>query len=130
MPGWRSVASVDWSAAIVTTIPHGELRIFRNFSRGETSGVYATFPVHARDLNRAVALLSELADESPALATQLVEPWQVMSLDGRLGHVTGVTVFGRVAPGNEDDLQLALHTLVQVRFAAAEIPLAGAKGAA
>lgn len=114
----------------LTTIPHGELRIFRNFSRSETSGVYATFPVLARDLNRAVALLTELAGESPALATQLVEPWHVMSLDGRLGGVTGVTLFGRTTPGNEDDLQLALHALVQVRFAAEEIPLAGRKEAA
>jgi small-conductance mechanosensitive channel len=114
----------------LTTIPHGELRIFRNFSRGDSSGVYATFPVHARDLNRAVALLTELADESPALATQLVEPWHVMSLDGRLGNVTDVTLFGRTTPGFEDDLQLALHALVQVRFAAEEIPLAGQKGAA
>ena len=68
--------------------------------------------------------------ESPALAQQLVEPWQVMSLDGRLGGVTGVTLFGRTTPGNEDELQLALHALVQVRFAAAGIPLAGKKEAA
>ena len=114
----------------LTTIPHGELRVFRNFSRGDSSGVYATFPVHAHNLNRAVALLSDLADESPALATQLVEPWHVMSLDGRLGGVTAVTLFGRTTPGNEDDLQLALHALVQVRFAAEEIPLAGGKEAA
>ena len=114
----------------LTSIPHGDLRIFRNFSRSETSGVYATFPVHANDLNRAVALLSVLADESPTLATQLVEPWHVMSLDGRLGDVTGITLFGRTMPGNEDDLQLALHTLVQVRFAAENIPLAGKKEAA
>ena len=114
----------------LTTIPHGELRVFRNFSRGDSSGVYATFPVHAHDLNRAVALLSALADESPTLATQLVEPWHVMSLDGRLGGVTGVTLFGRTTPGNEDDLQLALHALVQVRFAAEGIPLAGKKEAA
>lgn len=114
----------------LTTIPHGELRVFRNFSRGDSSGVYATFPVHAHDLNRAVALLNALADESPTLATQLVEPWHVMSLDGRLGGVTGLTLFGRTTPGNEDDLQLALHTLVQVRFAAENIPLAGKKEAA
>jgi len=114
----------------MTTIPHGELRVFRNFSRSDTNGVYATFPVYARDLDRAVALLSELAGESPALAQQLVEPWQVMSLDGRLGGVTGVTLFGRTTPGNEDELQLALHALVQVRFAAAGIPLAGKKEAA
>lgn len=114
----------------LTSIPHGDLRIFRNFSRSETSGVYATFPVHANDLNRAVALLSVLADESPTLATQLVEPWHVMSLDGRLGDVTGITLFGRTTPGNEDDLQLALHALVQVRFAAEGIPIAGKKEAA
>ena len=114
----------------LTSIPHGELRIFRNFSRGETSGVYATFPVRARDLNRAVALLTELAGESPVLTTQLVEPWHVMSLDGRLGGVTAVSLFGRTTPGNEDDLQLALHTIVQLRFAAAGIPLAGGKEAA
>ena len=114
----------------LTSIPHGELRIFRNFSRGETSGVYATFPVRARDLNRAVALLTELAGESPVLTTQLVEPWHVMSLDGRLGDVTAVSLFGRTTPGNEDDLQLALHTIVQLRFAAAGIPLAGGKEAA
>ncbi|MBP6789416.1 MAG: mechanosensitive ion channel [Candidatus Promineofilum sp.] len=112
----------------LTTIPHGDLRVFRNFSRSETSGVYATFPVNTRDLGRAVAVLSELADESPALATQLVEPWHVMSLDGRLGDVTDVTLFGRTTPGNEDDLQLALHALVQVRFAAEEITLASDKG--
>ena len=112
----------------LTTIPHGDLRVFRNFSRSETSGVYATFPVHTRDLGRAVAMLSELADESPSLATQLVEPWHVMSLDGRLGDVTDVTIFGRTTPGNEDDLQLALHALVQVRFAAEEITLASDKG--
>ena len=53
-----------------------------------------------------------------------------MSLDGRLGDVTDVTLFGRTTPGFEDDLQLALHALVQVRFAAAEISLAGQKGAA
>jgi small-conductance mechanosensitive channel len=114
----------------LTSIPHGELRVFRNFSRGDTSGVYASFPVYARDLGRAVALLAELADESPTLATYLVEPWHVMSLDGRLGGITDVTLFGHTTPGNEDDLQLALHALVQVRFAAEEIPLAGLKGPA
>ena len=122
--------SVRADSGELTTIPHGELRIFRNFSRSDTSGVYATFPVRAPDLSRAVALLTELADESPTLATHLVEPWHVMSLDGRLGDVTDVTLFGRTTPGFEDDLQLALHALVQVRFAAAEISLAGQKGAA
>jgi hypothetical protein len=46
----------------------------------------------------APAVLSELADESPALATQLVEPWHVMSLDCRLADVTDVTLFAAPRP--------------------------------
>lgn len=109
----------------LTTIPHGELRIFRNFSRGDESGVYVTFPVAAADLRRAVALLSDLASEAPALVPLLLEPWRAVSEDGRLGRVVDLSLFGRTRPGNEDELQLALHTLVEERLARAGIALAG-----
>lgn len=113
----------------LTTIPHGELRIFRNFSRGETTGVYVTIPVLARDLSRAVALLRESAGESPSLVSHLVAPWQVMSLEGKLGRVVDLSLFGQTVPGCEDDLQLALYTVVQDRFAAEGIALAGSEAA-
>jgi len=109
----------------LTTIPHGDLRIFRNFSRGEEAGVYVTFPIAAADLRRAAALLAELAPESPALAPQLLAPWQTLSADGRLGRVVDLSLFGRTAPGREEELQLTLHALVEERFAAAGIDLAG-----
>ncbi len=105
----------------LTTIPHGELRIFRNYSRGEHSGVYATFPIAAGDLRRAVALLSELADDAPGLVPLLTEPWHVMSMDGRLGRVVDLSLFGRTTEGHENDLRLALHALVNQRLAAAGI---------
>ncbi len=109
----------------LTTIPHGDLRIFRNFSRSDEAGVYASFPIAAADLRRAVALLAELAPESPALAPQLLAPWQTISEDGRLGRVVDLALFGRTAPGREEELQLALHALVEERFAAAGIALTG-----
>jgi small-conductance mechanosensitive channel len=109
----------------LTTIPFGELRVFRNLSRGEYIGVYAGFPVASGDLARAVALLTELAPESPALLPQLVEPWQPMSLDGQMGAVIDLVLFGKTEPGGENDLQLALHKLVQERLADAGIPLSG-----
>lgn len=113
----------------LTTIPFGELRVFRNYSRGDHIGVYAVFPVASSDLGRAVALLTELAPESPALVPYLAEPWQPMSLEGEMGALVDVCLFGKATQNHEDDLQLALHALVLKRFAAAGIALA-AKGSA
>ena len=109
----------------LTTIPHGELRVFRNYSRGEQVGVYATFPIDSRDLGRAVTVLGDLAPESTAQVPLLTEPWQVMSADGRLGRVVDLSLYGRTTSGNEDDLQLALHALVRTRLDAAGIQLGG-----
>lgn len=109
----------------LTTIPFGELRIFRNYSRSKYIGVYANFPVASRDLSRAIAILNDLAPESTALVYHLAEPWQPMSLGGELRAVVDLCLFGKAAPGDEDDLHLELHELVQARFWEAGIPLAG-----
>lgn len=103
----------------LTTIPHSELRIFRNYSRGDHVGVYATFAIPATELSQAVALLAELAPESPAIVPLLVEPWHVMSVGGRLGRVVDLSLYGKTTTGHENDLRLALHALVQQRFAVA-----------
>ncbi len=57
-------------------------------------------------------------------------PWQVMSLDGRLGRVVELSVFGQTAAGNETALRLALNALVLERLAAAGIPVGGGEVAA
>ena len=110
----------------LTTIPHGELRIFRNYSRGAQTGVHATFPIAARDLGRAVALLGEMAAAAADLVPGLIGPWQVMSLDGKLGPVIDLSVYGRTTPGNETELHLAIHALVLERLAAAGIAVGAA----
>ena len=114
----------------LTTIPHGELRVFRNFSRGTRGGVHANFPIAAHDLGRATALLRDLAADAPALLPEMFGPWQVMSLDGRLGRVVELSVFGQTAAGNETALRLALNALVLERLAAAGIPVGGGEVAA
>jgi small-conductance mechanosensitive channel len=105
------------------TIPFDELRIFRNYSRGKHIGVYATFPVASADLAQAIAILNDLTPESTALVFHLVEPWQPMSLEGQLGAVVDLCLFGKAAPGDEDDLHLEMHELVQARFWEAGIRL-------
>ncbi len=122
--------SVRALAGELTTIPFGDLRIFRNYSRSAYIGVYATVPVAAGDLGRAVALLNEMAPDSADLVFHLLEPWQPMSLEGALGAVVDLSVFGKALPGCEDDLHLEMHELIQARFWEAGIPLAGQEAAA
>lgn len=114
----------------LTTIPFGELRVFRNFSRGEHIGVYAVFPIASRDMGRAVSLLNDLAPESMALVPYLVEPWQPMSLEGEMGAIIDLCLFGKTSQEMEDSLQLALHAVVQERFTSAGIQLGGKEGLA
>lgn len=109
----------------LTTIPFGDLRIFTNYSRGIFRGVYAAFPIAVTDFDQAVAILTELAPESPALLPGLVEPWQPMSLDGEIGARVQLHLFGKTIHGRELEVQLAMRELVQAQFATAGITLVG-----
>lgn len=108
-----------------TTIPHGELRVFRNHSRGRQAGVHVTLPIAAHDLGRAVALLGEMSAEATGLVPELIGPWQVMSLDGKLGPAIPLVIHGRATPGNETALHLAIHALALARLGAAGIAVGG-----
>lgn len=112
----------------LTSIPFGELRVFRNFSRGNHIGVYAAFPIAATDLERAVTLLTDLEPQSMTLVPHLVEPWHPISLEGEMGAVVDLHLFGKTTRDLEDELQLALHAVVHDRFAADGIRLAGKEG--
>ena len=117
--------SVRARSGELTSIPFGDLRIFRNYSRGSFIGIYAAFPVAAEDLRRAVTLLLDMAPESMTLVPQLLEPWQPMGLEGVLGATVDLFLFGKTNQEWEDDLQLAMHAVVHERFEAAGIPLRG-----
>lgn len=115
--------SVRANTGELTSIPFGDLRVFRNFSRGDFIGVYAAFTIAARDLSRAVALLTELTPRSMELVPHLLEPWQPISLEGEMGDILDLHLFGKTKQELVDDLQLALHAVVQAEFAAEGIYL-------
>lgn len=103
------------------TVPHGDIRIFRNYSRRSELGVYVTVPVASSDLPAAVAVLNQLATESPALIPHLLEPLQIVCQDGRLAESVELSLYGRKHAGDTRSLQLAIATEVRERFAAAGI---------
>lgn len=94
------------------TIPFGEVRAFRNFSRSTFAGVYVTFPVPSTALQQVVHDFEALAPESMALVPGLLEPWRVISQDGILAPAVELSLYGRGPKGEEEALQVALHTAV------------------
>ncbi len=104
------------------TIPFGEIRTMRNFSRSTFAGVYVSFPVPSDDLRVVIRDLEELAPQSPTLIPDLLEPWRIVSKDGILGPTVELSLYGRAPVGREEELQLAMHSLVWDRLGSTLAP--------
>jgi small-conductance mechanosensitive channel len=94
------------------TIPFGEIRTFRNFSRSTFAGVYVTFPIPSASLPQIVDDFERLAADSQTLIPDLLEPWRVICQDGVLAPTVELSLYGRGPVGQEESLQMALHTVV------------------
>jgi small conductance mechanosensitive channel len=94
------------------TIPFGEIRTMRNFSRSSFAGVYVSFPIPNEILGPAIQTLEVIAPTTPTLIPDLLEPWRVVCQDGVLGSSVELSLYGRAAVGREQQLQLAMHELV------------------
>ena len=105
------------------TMPNGEIRVVRNFSRGSFSTAKASFKVHASDLSRALELLEELGREAVTLLPNLLEPWQVLSGSGVIGQQTELTLLAKARFGQASEMRPRMLNLVQERLTAAAVDL-------
>ncbi len=105
------------------TMPNGEIRVVRNFSRGSFSTAKASFKVHASDLSRALELLEELGKEAVTLLPNLLEPWQVLSGSGVIGQQTELTLLAKARFGLAGEMRPRMLNLVQERLSAAGVDL-------
>lgn len=113
--------SVEWvdlrftwlraSSGELISVPFGEIRTLRNFSRSTFAGVYVSFPVPSAELEKAITKLEDLAPLSPTLVPDLLEPWRVVSQTGDLGTTVELSLYGRAPVGREQELQLAMHAV-------------------
>lgn len=106
-------------------IPNGEVRVIRNFSRGRFSAANVTLKLAAADLTRALPVLEELGQDAVALLPNLLEPWQVISAAGTLGHDAELTIIAKARFGGAAEMRPRLLALVQERLAEHAIELAG-----
>jgi len=106
-------------------IPNGEIRVVRNFSRGQFSRADVTVKLASRDLQRALPLLEGLGQEAVHLLPSLIEPWKVISEKGMMGQHTELTLLIRARFGEGAELRPRILALIHERLSEAEISLAG-----
>lgn len=105
------------------TVPNGEVRVVRNFSRGRFSTAHIKLKTAADDLPQALTLLEELGQEAVVLLPNLLEPWQIISESGAIGQQTELTLVAKTKFGKAAEMLPRLLTLVHERFADAAIAL-------
>ena len=105
------------------TVPNGEIRVIRNFSRAAFSSVKLAFMVSCGDLARTVSLLEALGQEAVTLLPDLMEPWQVLAAAETLGRKTPLTVIAKATFAHAATVKLEIAQLLQARLHAAGIEL-------
>ena len=107
------------------TIPNGEIRIIRNFSRGRFSISKIKLKIAGADLENALGVLEDLGAEAVSLLPNLLEPWEVVSPDGAVGPQTELLIVAKARFGQASKMRSRLLSLVQKRLADAAIELVG-----
>lgn len=107
------------------TVPNGEIRVVRNFSRGRFSLTNVTIHIAAVDLAVAIPLLEKLGEEAVSLLPNLLEPWQIISETGELSQQTELTLLARARFGKAGEMRPRLLELVHEHLNEAGIELVG-----
>ena len=98
------------------TLPNGEIRIVRNFSRGKFSVVNISLYVATEDMARSIGILKTLGEEAFNTVSDLVEPWQIMSPSDLTTNKVELKIVARAAFGHGADMKLELINQIQDRL--------------
>jgi small-conductance mechanosensitive channel len=104
-------------------VPNGEIRTVWNYSRGKFSIANVTLKMPASDLGNALTILEILGKEAVILLPNLIEPWQVISPEGMMGHNTELTLIAKARFCMAAEMRPRLLKLVQEKLAEAGIVL-------
>lgn len=107
------------------TVPNGEIRVIRNFSRGRFSTSKVKLKIAGSEVENALGVLEDLGVEALNLLPNLLEPWDVVSPDGEVGPQTELVIVAKSRFGFAAKMRPRLLTLVQKRLSDAGIELSG-----
>jgi moderate conductance mechanosensitive channel len=94
------------------TIPNGDIRVVRNFSRGRFSVANIILKIPAAELGRALSLLKSLGQEAMDNLPNLIEPWRVISETGIIGQTAELTLLAKARFGQAAEMRPRLLALV------------------
>lgn len=95
------------------TMPNGDIRLVRNFSRGKFSSANVTLMIPSKQLRKTLEQLEALSEQSMTLLPNLIEPWQVVSRSGELSDKTELTIIAKAKFGKGAVLRTRLLALLQ-----------------
>ena len=105
------------------TIPNGDIRMLRNFSRGRFSTANITVRIHTADLSQAIGLLEQLGRDAMDSLPDLIEPWQVISPTGQISQDTELTLLAKARFGQAAGMRTRLLAMVHATLVDAGIDL-------
>ncbi len=105
------------------SLPNGEIRVVRNFSRGKFSQVVITLFVSPDDLARTLDILKPLGDEAFHQIEGQVEPWQVISSSNVATTKVELTIIAKAVLGKGAELKLQLIDLIHERLRMEDIKM-------
>ncbi|MGB1288150.1 MAG: mechanosensitive ion channel family protein [Aggregatilineales bacterium] len=92
----------------VMTMPNGDIRLVRNFSRGNHSPTSVTLKIPATKLSKTLDHLEAISAEAMTHLPNLIEPLKVISKSGELGEETELTVLAKARYGKGAELRTRL----------------------
>lgn len=113
------------STGEIYTLPNGEIRIVRNFSRGKFSNANISLFVAPQNVGRTTEVLKNLSHEVFTEVNDLLEPYQVIGSNNLSGSKVEIIVVAKAAFGKAAELRLILMDRIQDRLRLENIELAG-----
>lgn len=104
------------------TMPNGDIRVIRNFSRGTSSPTSVTLTIPAQQLKRTLTKLEELNEDSVTRLPNLLEPWRVISKSGELGETVELTILANARFSKGAELRTNLLALLQEELSYIHVP--------
>lgn len=108
----------------LVTLPNGEIRLIRNYSRGRFSVANIRIRITAEHVQETIDLLTTLADEAVTMLPNLLEPWKIISESGEMGQSIELTLVAKARFGKAAEMRPRLLGLVQEQMETAGIHLA------
>jgi small-conductance mechanosensitive channel len=94
------------------TIPNGDIRVVRNFSRGRFSTANIILKIPATELEHALTLLENLGQDAMDSLPNLIEPWRVISETGIIGQTAELTLLAKARFGQAAEMRPRLLAMV------------------